>query len=118
MAAVTQDLVVAERHWRFYGDRAAGNRRHNADHVAGRDRSRLLAQVADVLLIDVNIDEAAQMAVVSKKMTAQVGELRGQVAECFLDRRAVHLHSVLFPGIRPEGGWDNHFGWHSFFFQG
>ena len=44
--------------------------------VAVRRRSGVLAQVADVFVVQVHVDEAAQLALVGEDLLAQVGELR------------------------------------------
>ena len=49
------------------------------------DRRRVLAQVADVFVVQVDVDEAAQLAFVVEELLAQVGELRGQRAQHFAD---------------------------------
>src|SRR6185369_12553512 len=70
--AVALDFFVGQLRQRLYGiarrsfsrgGRAACDRRDDADGVVGLHRGLLLLQVADVLVVDVDIDEAAQLAV-------------------------------------------------------
>src|ERR1700747_3161812 len=49
---------------------AAGDGRHDADGVAILGRGVFLGQVANVLIVDVDIHEAAQFSVLGKQMLA------------------------------------------------
>src|SRR5204863_3322577 len=44
--------------------RAAGDRRNDADGVSGLDRRLFLLQIPDVFVVNVDVDEAAQLALV------------------------------------------------------
>src|SRR5882672_9470110 len=51
--------------------RASGDRRHNRQAVAVVQRGRFLLQVADVFIVEVKINERAQLAFVGVEMLAQ-----------------------------------------------
>ena len=89
---------------RFVGDRrrAARHRRDDADRVARLHRRLLLLQVPDVLVVDVDVDEAAQLALLVVQVRLQPGVLRRQVGEQLADGRAVGVDGVLLIGVRPQ----------------
>ena len=69
----------------------------------GLDRRLLLLQVADVLVVQVDVDEAAQLAlVVVEVLLAARRDCVRQVGEQLADRRAVDLDGVLLVGERPQ----------------
>src|SRR5262249_40814185 len=68
------------------------------------------AEVADVLVVQIDVDEAADLALVVEDLLAEVGELRRQRGEDFADGRAGRAHGVLFPRELPQRGRDQYFG--------
>ena len=77
VAAVAQDLAARE----FVGiGCAARNRRHQRQHVAVVDRDGMSRhrQVANVLVAQEDVDEAANATTVVEQLPAQVGALVGQ----------------------------------------
>src|SRR5258707_15224739 len=57
---------------------AAGDRRHNADGVAVLGRGIFLCKVANILIVYIDVDEAAQLSVLGEQVLAQVAKLRSQ----------------------------------------
>src|SRR6267378_7244999 len=56
---------------------AAGDGRDNADGVAIFGGRIFFRQVANVLVVDIHVHKAAQLAILGKQMLAQVAEFRG-----------------------------------------
>src|SRR6478752_1912109 len=56
---------------------AAGHRRQEADLIALRDRRRQPVEVADVLAVDVDVDEPVELAVDGQELALQRG-VRGR----------------------------------------
>src|ERR1700690_4542572 len=75
------------------------NRRHYRNVITVFHRGCVLLQVADVFVVEVHVDEGAELAVVVIKMTAQVGVLGDESAEGLADGRAADVNSRLFPGV-------------------
>src|SRR5262249_12697874 len=69
------------------GGRAARYRRDDADLVLLPDLCLVLLQIADVLAVDEDVDEAAQLAACVEEVFLQIRELRGQFVERFAYRR-------------------------------
>ena len=59
---------------------AAGDGGDDADGVAVFGGSGFLRKVADVFVVDVDIDEAAQFAIFGEEVFLQIAELRGETA--------------------------------------
>src|SRR5713101_7265002 len=57
---------------------AAGDRRHNADGVAVLGRGIFLCKVANILIVYIDVYEAAQLSVLGEQLLAQVAKLRSQ----------------------------------------
>ena len=111
--AVALDLVVGQRRQlrrRRFGRsahrRAAGNGRDDADHVTVLERGALLLQVPDVIVVDVDVDEVAQLAIVAVQMSLQLAMLRRQRGQDVADGRTVRLDSILLSGVRTQGRRD------------
>jgi hypothetical protein len=68
--------------------------------------------VANVFLVEVDIDEAAKLAVIIK-MLAQVRVLASQVVERFANGGTGDRYLTVPTGIRPEWGWNTEI-WHLF----
>src|ERR671939_1299071 len=64
---------------------AAGHSRQDRDGVAAPDRSLQLAQVADVFVVDVDVDELAQLTIRAEQALAETGIALGQVFEHLAD---------------------------------
>lgn len=76
--------------------RAPGDRRHNGDVITVFKGSRLFLQVADVLVVDVEIDESPKLSVIGVEVFAQVGMLRHQGIHGFADGRSRDVDRSLF----------------------
>ena len=72
--------------------------------VAIFHRSRVLSQVADVFVVQIHVDEAAQLAFIVEELLAQIGMLRRQRGQYFAHRRAGQLNRVLLFGELPQRG--------------
>src|ERR1035438_7395273 len=74
--------------------RPSRDRGHQRQRVALRGRIGVLAQVAYVFVVEVDVDEAAQLPLVVKDLLAQVGELGGQRGEHLAhgDRKSTRLN--------------------------
>src|ERR1700734_1144985 len=78
---------------------ASGDRRHNRNVITFAHRSCFLLQVTDVFIVDIQVDESAQLAFVRVKMPPHIGMLRHQCIHGFSDRGRGNLHRGLFPNI-------------------
>ena len=88
---------------------AAGDRRDDADRVARRDRRLLFLQVADVLVVQVHVDEAPQLALVVIQVRLQAAVPARQVGEQLADGRAVGLDRILLIRVRSQRSWNQDF---------
>src|SRR5262245_50134191 len=70
---------------------APGDRGNDAHLVAASQRGAEVVQVSDVLVIEVNVDEAPHLAVIEEALRDS-RELIAQVAEQVLNRGAVRFH--------------------------
>src|SRR5262245_872527 len=101
----------------FYrGARAAGYRRDDADLVLLFDRGVFFLQVADVFVVDVDVDEAAQLAAGVEEVFPQIGKLSGQFVERFADLRRFDRDRRLAPDVLAQS-CRNRNGWHDVFFS-
>jgi hypothetical protein len=80
----------------------ARHRWHDADRVARLERRLLAIEVADVLVVHVDVDEAAELSVIVVQMTAQIAVPGDKRLEQLADGTAVELHDILPVGERPE----------------
>ena len=83
----------------WHSSPASGNRRHNRNSITVVDRSGFFLQVADVLVIQVNIHKRTEFAVVGVKMTAQVRMLGNQSGQGFRDGSGLNLDRRLLAGV-------------------
>ena len=90
--AVAQDLVVGKRGGCFGRARPRPTRRRCEGTIEIVSPSftgvASLLQVADVFVVQIHIDEAAQLAFVVENLLAQIGKLRGERAQHFAHGRA------------------------------
>src|SRR5215472_16749619 len=94
---------------------AAGDGGNDADGVAIFGGSVFFREIANVFVVDVDIDEAAQPAVLGEQVLAKVGVLRGEMAERFADGASAELGRVPLARVRAERGWNHDFHGHWFF---
>ena len=82
--------------------RAARHRRDDAERVARLQGGVFLLQVADVLVVQVDVDEAPQLAFVVVEVLAQVAVGRDQVRQRFAHRPARDFDAFLLVDVGPE----------------
>ena len=93
---------------------AAGNGRNDADGIAVFGRRVLFREIANIFIIHVHIDKAAQPAVLGKKVLTQVGILGRETAERLADRSGIELRGITLPGLRAKRRWNHNFHGHWF----
>src|SRR5579864_8572470 len=81
---------------------AAGDGGHDADRVALLHGSFFSLQIANVLIVDVDVDEAAQAAIVGVQMLLQVAELRRERIQCVADGAGFEIDALVLTGELPE----------------
>ncbi len=89
--------------------RATSNRRDDAHGIAGGDRRRFFLQIPDVIVVHVDIDEAAQLALLVVQVRLEAGVPRRQIGEQLANRCAGRVNGVLLIGVRPERSRDENF---------
>ena len=114
VAAVAQDLVVRERRFGSGGAVDESSRRRSRAPAKSCRRPAVgrgvLAQVADVFVVQIDVDEAAQLAFVGEDLLAQVGVLGGQRGQHFARPSRRHGHRILLPRELPQRRRDQNFG--------
>jgi len=78
---------------------ASSNGRYDGNVITVLHRGRLLLQVANVLIIEIQIHEGAQLAIVRIQMPPKLWMLRHQVVHGLTHGRTLHLHRRLFTYI-------------------
>src|SRR5947209_7184556 len=84
---------------------ASRHRRNDGQVVAVLDRGLQVVEVANVLVVEEQVDEAAQLAVVEEP-ARQGGKAGGQVVEDGLDGAPLGLHRGLALGVAAHGARD------------
>src|SRR5580704_14740371 len=80
----------------------AGDGGDDADGVAVFGGSGLFREVTDVFVVDVDIHEAAQLAVFGEEVLLKIAELRCESAECFSDGAGADFGGVALARVNPE----------------
>src|SRR5690606_36479155 len=109
VTAEALDLVVLERRQcgrDAGGPAAARDRRNDAERVAVAQRRRLLLEIADVVVVDVDVDEVPQPALLVVQVALQIRVLRRERGQHLPDGAALDLDAVLLPGEGPQGRRD------------
>ncbi len=99
MTAVAQDFVFREFGGRWFGRRgygATGDARDDRHGVAILHRGGVLFQIADVFVVQIDVDEAAQLAFIVEELTAQIRVVGGEGGQHFAYGRAGQLDGILF----------------------
>ena len=78
------------------------NRGHYGNVITVFYGGGVLLQIADVFIVQVDIDESAELAVVVIEMTSQVGVLGDKSRKGFSDSRTFDFNRRLFPSILPQ----------------
>src|SRR5829696_950382 len=81
-------------------DSAAGDGRENRDRVAVLDLGVEGTGEADVLVVDVDVDEAVQLAVLGDETVLQAGVLAVEVVDERAQRGAAALDGLVAAGVR------------------
>ena len=112
VAAVAQDFVLGEGDFLRRRGHAgtAGNRRHQGDGVAFRGGGGVLAEVAYVFVVEVDVDEAAQLAFVGEDLLAQFRMSGDQGVQHFAYGGSGCRHRIQLAGELAQRGGDQNFG--------
>src|SRR3954447_10601918 len=86
------------------GNSASGDGGKDRDLVVLVDLGVELVEVPDVVVVDVDVDELVEGAVLGDDEAGQPGELAHQVVEHLAHGRAIGLHRALPVGFGPEDG--------------
>src|ERR1019366_8161182 len=78
---------------------AAGNRRHNGNGITVFQHGGFFFQVAHVFVVDVDVDERAQFAVLGIEMALQIGMLRNQARKGLAHGLSRDMDRGLFPRV-------------------
>src|SRR5688572_9465533 len=97
MPAVAFDFFVRESHLP-----ATRHRWNDANRVARLHRGLLFLQIPDVLVVEIDVDEAAELSLLVVEVRLQPRILRGEVGEQLADRRAVDFDGILLPSERSK----------------
>src|SRR5689334_9397785 len=84
--------------------RATGDRGHDADGVAVFSRRVFLLQIANILVVEVNIHEAANAAILGIEVLAQVRIGSGKLFQGLANRSGIELHACLLARKLPQSG--------------
>lgn len=91
---------------------AAGDGGNDADGVAVFGGSIFLGEVTDVLIVDVDVDKTAQLAVLSEEVLAQVGKLGGEMAEGLAHGSSGEFRRIAFARVDAKGSGDDYLNSH------
>ncbi len=81
--------------------RAPGDGRHDGNVITVFQGRRFLLQVADVFVVEIEVNEGAQFALVGVEVLAQVGMQRDERIHGFADGRSRNVHGRLFADVLP-----------------
>src|SRR5215217_804526 len=79
-----------------------GDGRNNADRVARGHRRLLSLQVPDIFVVQIDVDEAAQLALLVVQMRLETGMFFCEVGQQLADRGTGRLDGVLLIGVRTK----------------
>src|SRR5581483_5911733 len=82
----------------------SGDGGHDTDGIAILGGRIFLFQITNILVIEVDIHEAANAAILGVEVLAQVSVRAGQLLERVADRSGIELHSRLLAHELPQGG--------------
>ena len=85
----------------------AGDGRHDADRVTVFRGSIFFGEVTDVLVIHVDIHEAANFSFIRKQMLFQLGIRPGQAAKRLTHGGRVTFEAGLLPGKLAKRRWNH-----------
>src|SRR5262245_58493150 len=84
------------------GSAPAGHRRQQPHLVALPDRRLEPVEITDVLAVDVDVDEAVELALVGQPLTAKRRELANERRDDLADGAAGEIELLLAAGLGPE----------------
>jgi hypothetical protein len=91
---------------------AAGDGRDEQDTVTVFDGAGFAAEEADVFIVEINVEELANLALVVADVAAEIGKFSGQLIQGFGDCDGATVHLGLAVGEATEGRWDFYDYWH------
>jgi hypothetical protein len=107
-----QDRTERTKAWRSRLG-AARNRRYDADNIVFLHGRLVLLEIADILIIQIDIHEAADLSFIGKEMPAQVAVLRSQAGQRLSHGFSLELYRILLPCVLAQWSWDDHLYGHS-----
>src|SRR5581483_10793029 len=100
-AAAIADLAGGERPGPLSAAGQGGQDRHG---IAVLDRRVGLREVANVLVLHVQVDEPAKLSILLVQRVSDTGIVRAEIAKDLFDRGSIGVHYSLSPGVRAEKG--------------
>jgi hypothetical protein len=91
-------------------DSAPSHGRNNTDLIGGADGRREFFEVSDVFIVDVDVDEPAQLVAV-KQPLVNGGILGAKMPQDLADRRTGRFNAVQAPRVGAQRSGDSH-DWH------
>src|SRR5437764_10016657 len=88
--------------------RASGDRRDDGQAVAFLHWGGFFLQVTNVLVVEINVDESAQLPVIGVKMAFQLAVLGDEGIQRLAHGGGAHLHAGALAGIRPQRSGNMH----------
>jgi hypothetical protein len=85
---------------------ASSDRRHDGNIITIFDGCRVFLQIADILVIQINIDKSPQFSVLVVEMPAQVGMLRDQAGKSLGYGSTLNVDSGVFSSVLAKRSWD------------
>ena len=89
---------------------AAGDAGHDGKVSPSFEPGGIFIEIADVFVVHIDVDEAAEVALVGEQVLFQVGELGGEVAKRLAYRGARHGHLIELRRELAESSGDEDFG--------
>ncbi len=78
---------------------ASGDRRHDGDIITILHRRSIFLQVTDVFVVEIDVDESAQFAIIGIEMAAQIGMLGHQFGQRRTDRFGIEFDRGVLSSI-------------------
>jgi hypothetical protein len=91
---------------------AASDGRNQQNVVAILDGAGFPAEETDVFVIEVHVQELANLSLIIANVTAEVGKFGGQLIQGFGNRYGATIDFGLATGKSSEGRWDFDDYWH------
>jgi hypothetical protein len=91
---------------------AARNGRNQQDAVAVLDGTGFAPEEADVFVVEIYVQELANLSLIVAHVAAEVGKFGGQLIQGFGNRYGTTIDFGLATGKSSEGRWDFDDYWH------